>query len=452
MRPLGFILLLLLTYACADESQETEKVINYTASQYIAALDELSDDKYPDNPDIEIRHQLDGQFSHHEIVIDKNSNNLYNLHILPNPSNKISDTILLEDVNLLEFIPTFPDYIKEDPYMVKIGLINQEWNRQQVKFLEGQFQIKGSNLESKSIVRVDLARNCLNAYLWEIIAFAKNENGAIRPCYHGWFDFPRELYASLFLQRNKVPFSEHKAYLEDWIDPEQDKINFDLLRTLDNNNTKVLTVENKKLKNLNDAYYPLIGERKKKFKNIINPLVPTSINDFLNDSTLFGTFTPPGFYNTKDPRKTYLSKLGILERVIFNETLSNNTNKDKTFELKFVFSSNFDAAITNMIIGGLDKTKIPSLSIEDAKDGFQMPMGIANHSFYETYDFMQTNHSKENPYYGLLLNENENFMDSHWLGIDGPLLHWDKKKKDMLHVWILSFERHAFVGHYALQL
>ena len=90
MRPLGFILLLLLTYACADESQETEKVINYTASQYIAALDELSDDKYPDNPDIEIRHQLDGQFSHHEIVIDKNSNNLYNLQILPNPSNKIS--------------------------------------------------------------------------------------------------------------------------------------------------------------------------------------------------------------------------------------------------------------------------------------------------------------------------------------------------------------------------
>ena len=65
---------------------------------------------------------------------------------------------------------------------------------------------------------------------------------------------------------------------------------------------------------------------------------------------------------------------------------------------------------------------------------------------------MQTNHSKENPYYGLLINEDENFIDSHWLGIDGQLLHWDKKKKDMLHVWILSFERHAFVGHYTLQL
>ena len=103
-------------------------------------------------------------------------------------------------------------------------------------------------------------------------------------------------------------------------------------------------------------------------------------------------------------------------------------------------------------MGGLKKELIPILNIKEAKDGFQMPMGIANHSFYESYKFMLNNPSKQNPYYALLLNEEEKFIDSHEIGIDGPLLHWDQNNKDLLHVWILSFERHAFVGHYTLQL
>ena len=50
--------------------------------------------------------------------------------------------------------------------------------------------------------------------------------------------------------------------------------------------------------------YPLAGAREKKFKEIIYPQSFKNMRDLQTDSALFATFTPPGFYNKKDPRAT----------------------------------------------------------------------------------------------------------------------------------------------------
>ena len=76
-----------------------------------------------------------------------------------------------------------------------------------------------------------------------------------------------------------------------------------------------------------------------------------------------------------------------------------------------------------------------------------MPMGISNHSFYESYAEMKKNSALENPFYALLVDDKANFVDSHRIGIDGPLFYFDQITKK-LHLFILSFERHSFVGHY----
>ena len=81
-----------------------------------------------------------------------------------------------------------------------------------------------------------------------------------------------------------------------------------------------------------------------------------------------------------------------------------------------------------------------------------MPMGIGNHSFYTNYSKIDTSNSLESPFYSFLLDQNNNWLDSHTIGIDGPLLHFDDKNPNLLHVWILSFERHCFVGHYIVDL
>jgi len=51
-----------------------------------------------------------------------------------------------------------------------------------------------------------------------------------------------------------------------------------------------------------------------------------------------------------------------------------------------------------------------------------------------------------------LTDEKGEFLDSHFVGIDGPLIHKDSKNQNILHVWLLSYERHALVGHYTIKL
>jgi hypothetical protein len=79
-------------------------------------------------------------------------------------------------------------------------------------------------------------------------------------------------------------------------------------------------------------------------------------------------------------------------------------------------------------------------------------MGLGNHPFYEDCKAHDECCSKRNPYFGVLLDSQGNWLDSHKIGIDGPLLHIDDKNENILHVWLLSFERHALVGHYEIYL
>lgn len=338
-------------------------------------------------------------------------------------------------------MPTIPSYIKSDDYLSLVCVINQEWNRQQVKLFEDKYSFQGVGLESQVTKRVDLARNCLNSYLWEVISYA-DSNGKLQPVYHGWFDFPKSLYAELFEERNGVPFEKYSEFLVDWKDVESEELNLSYLREV-KETTEVL------FRAKNDLLYPLIGERGKKHKNIIYPRNVSVIQDFLNDSTQFGTFSPPGFYNTKDPRQTRLSLLSKLIQVDNSVVVSKNTKADTCIELNLTYD-NGEGVKTSLVIGGISIDDIPVLEEVNAHKGYQMPMGVANHSFYETYDQNQYNKVETNPYYGFLLDEEGHWLDSHLIGIDGPLLHFDAEGK--LHFWILSFERHAFVGHYVLEI
>ena len=227
------------------------------------------------------------------------------------------------------------------------------------------------------------------------------------------------------------------------MDPENKTLDLKQLRTVQSE--KEISFKNK-----NEYYFPIQGERKKKAINIIVPKVHTSINNFLNDSTQFATFSPPGFYNTADPRTTELGRLNNPFKIIYAETESKNTSNSAGFELTVFYNDTIKNRKTALVIGGLNKQNIPTLTIEEVNKAFQMPMGISNHSFYESYEKMVATPSKENPYYAFLFNSNNQWIDSHKVGIDGPVLHFDHQGN--LHLWVLAFERHAFVGHYVLNL
>ena len=126
-------------------------------------------------------------------------------------------------------------------------------------------------------------------------------------------------------------------------------------------------------------------------------------------------------------------------------------NQKYTIELKLVFSRE-NGEETQFIFGGMDFSKLPKLTTEECNSGNPYPMGIGNHPFYEDCESHEKLCSLDNPYFGVLLNKDGNWLDSHKIGIDGPLLHLDKENPNVIHVWLLSFERHALVGHYEINL
>jgi hypothetical protein len=431
-----------LIMSCSSETPpdqlkpEVVDVVSHTA-----VLSELSDAEYPDNPDVMVRHEKYVSSVMESIEFVENGDKF---DLLIYPTNDGDDTVRMNGIAMMEFMPTIPHCAKDDEYMSLISVVNQEWNRNQVKWdgdVLSAVMPNVSTVNGEKITRIDLARNCLNSYLWELFFYADVE-GKNKVFYHGWFDFPPSLYKSLFKKRNGRDFEGYAKYMEDWKDPENKPLNLAKIRTVVSSNSEV------KFESLNGVMYPLKGERKKKNIEIIYPVNYTKMSDFHTDSALFATFSVPGFYNRKEPRTTELGRFYKLADVTLNK---GNCDRDVITEINMRFERK-NGEITQFVFAGIDLSALPRLSEAEANSGNQYSMGIGNHPFYEDALSHEELSSKTNHYFGLLLDKDGNWLDSHTIGIDGPLLHLDKNDPNLLHVWLLSFERHALVGHYTIQL
>lgn len=411
--------------SCSGEGEKLPQRITF-------AIEELDDNAYPDNPDIGFRHSLySTDFFDAGTLIEKNGKYVFVFQLTD------GDSITIEKLDLMQFIPETPDHLKKDPYLNKLALINQEWNRNQVKLLPGEFQCGNAK-----IVRVDLARNCLNSYLWEVILY-KDDSGKTLPFAHGWFNFPKKKYRELFNERNPDQFDALKGHLAKWHDIESRFVNKSLLRNFVDEWNITYT-------DLSDSMYPLRAAREKKRKEIMWPEQFETMRDLQSDSTVFATFSSPGFYNKKDPRSTELGRFKHLSGLhVYNTTSIQNGTA--LIEIEFNFDDPETDRMTRLFIGGLKKEDFPSLSVADANKGWKNSMGFGNHSFYESLKDFNHYTTAESDYYAYLTDGNGSWIDSHKVGIDGPIIHVDDQDPSVIHIWLLSFERHALIGHYTIQ-
>jgi hypothetical protein len=404
------------------------------------ALKSFTNQEYPEDP--EDRSRIFGNYSHRTLGISHLGDTRFRFIVQPGSDH--ATTIELVDVDLALMVAAVPPRVKADLDLTKVGLIDREWNRQQVRFRRDSSSVRvhqgGDGFEYRVLSRVDLARNCLNAGLWELLLFTV-EDGEDRVYEHVWFTFPLGLYKNPFQQVNGLSYWDHWWSLEHWVDPSGTPIRLDRLRRVE----REWTV--KAVARWDES--PLWrGEQLMKRKNILAPPVYT-YRDWYAQPIQFASFIPPGRYSVKHPRDTQLHYLAEFTGAVLRQVRT-PTETQLRYEIELGFRDSRTGERTRLIVGGLDLNKLPVISPDRYDLGWQVPLGIGNPSFFESYEELLANSLLQRPFYGFHLDAQDRWLDHHAVGVDGPLLHWDADDPSTLHLYLLSYERHALLNHFVI--
>ncbi|SCA63517.1 Uncharacterized protein SCG7086_AU_00080 [Chlamydiales bacterium SCGC AG-110-P3] len=356
-------------------------------------------------------------------------------------------TVTFHDVDLALLIPRQPTWTKGDADLEVIAFVDREWNRQQVRWDADSPQITvegGDGFERNNLLTAELARNCLNAGLWEVM-FTTKEHGRKALYYQGWFQFPMGHYKQLFEELNDVSYWKHWHRLEHWFNPQGAHMDLAKLRTV---------VDERVVAGGTDAEEHLIvaGEQIRK-RRTLDAKEVRCWSDFCSKrkGVRFATFRPPGRYSVSHPWSNELERIEKFDRAIVR-TVKPPVGDRNLLEIELVFRNGVTDEVNRFIVSGVDVDALPMLSVSEYNKGLYMPMGIAIPPFYQDYSDLQKQPPHERPYFSMLLDSEDRWINHHDVAIDGPVLHRDESNPNRLHLHLLSYERHSLVGHYTIDL
>ena len=115
----NYIVIAILVGGILPSCGEKSSADNGTETTELAAdITQLTDEQYPDNNDIESRSELWNTYEHAKVDVVRNGGKDFTLVFLP--TNAKSDTIFIEHINLLAWIPTIPSHAAKDEYLKHI--------------------------------------------------------------------------------------------------------------------------------------------------------------------------------------------------------------------------------------------------------------------------------------------------------------------------------------------
>jgi uncharacterized membrane protein YdjX (TVP38/TMEM64 family) len=355
--------------------------------------------------------------------------------------------VVFRNVDVSLMTPGLPEWTKTDDALVRIALTDRQWNRQQVSFGgPGSPHVEvtgGDGWEKENLHSAALAKNCLNAGLWEVLLFTK-EKGDKALYYQGWFTFPLGHYKDVFEHNTSLPYWKHWYYLEHWFDPAGTRVPMDKLRK---------TVREREVKATFDKDERVIaaGEQVRKRRTTVGRNIVTWGHFYDGRRVRFASFIPPGRYSLAHPWKNEYRRLDRFDRAFFREIRSPAI--DRTLhELELVFSSTKREGKSRFLVSGFDLAALPRLSVKDYPKGLYMPMGIGVPPFFQSCEELEKSPPHRSPYVSVLLDEQDRWVDHHRFAIDGPVLHRDNQDPGLLHVYLLSYERHSLIAHVVVRL
>lgn len=338
--------------------------------------------------------------------------------------------------------PNLPEWTKKDDALQRIALTDRQWNRQQVRFDATSPNIEvtgGDGYEKEHLFSAELAKNCLNAGMWEVLLFLKEGSGKTM-YYQGWFTFPLGQYKALWEQGTGLPYWRHWYYLEHWADPAGTVVPMAKLR-------RVTTEWEAPTKfDLSERVFSAGEQTRKRCTTMARNVVRWS--DIYDGHPIrFAAFIPPGRYSVNHPRDTQYWRMAHFQKTILRTIVSPAADSSLQ-ELELVFTSSKDNDVCRFIVSGFDLKSLPQLAQADYPKGLYMPMGIGVPPFNQSYDELQKKDPRKTPYASVLLDGQGRWIDHHSVGVDGPVLYRDDKDPEILHVLLLSYERNSLVGHF----
>ncbi len=409
-------------------------------TEMLIPITELTNFNYPENP--ADRSVYFGQYSGRSLNLRQIDSTHFDFEFKPQDSRTAQ--IIFKNIDVSLMTPNLPAWTRSDSGLERIALIDRQWNRQQISFEANSASIEvigGDGFEKENLFSAEIAKNCLNAGLWEVLLFTQ-ESGKKTLYYQGWFNFPLGHYKNLFELNTEISYLRYWHRLEHWQDPAGTNIDISKLRS-------VLS-ENKIKASYNPSEARLYeGEQARKSKITLTPQLHTW-GDLIEGrkNIKFASFIPPGRYSINHPLGNKYDKLSSFEGAVFRTIKSPAHDKNlNEIELQFLDTNK---KLSRLFISGFDLAEIPALAIHDYPKGVLMPMGIGIPPFFQSYTALLQNPPHTSPFFSFHLDENNNWLNHHEVAIDGSVLHRDDINSNLLHVYLLSYEREIIIAHYIL--
>lgn len=415
-----------------------------TRAETLVAVREMDAFEYPEDPaDRSVHHS---QYNGRRLRLVRKEGARFDFVFEPTADGVARITV--RDVDASLFVPRPPAGLAGQPGLTRIALVDREWNRQQAYFDLPHDRVSvdgGDGFEDRRLVSVSMAKNCLNAGLWELLLFADAPGGK-QLYYQGWFTFPLGHYKRVWEENTGLSYWDDLWWwrMEHWLDPAGTVVELGALRTVVNEASVDVTRDL-------DAPVVFAGEQARKRRTTVAPNVVT-YGDVLerHASIRFGTFLPPGRYDNRRPWTNQYPRMAKLAGATLRKVRRGDSARELD-EVELRFEAEGDGGVSRFFVGGIDLAALPTLDDADYPRGLYMPMGIGVPPFFQTYDELERSPAHESPYYCFWLDAEDRWIDHHSAAVDGPVLHRDAARPDVVKLRLLSYERHMIVGEFALE-
>lgn len=360
--------------------------------------------------------------------------------------------LMLQEIDLSLMMPTVPTTAQGSGALTQWFLTEREFNRQRVMFKPGSPHIhlpNGLGTYAAEDISIGLTNNCLGAGYWELAVYGHKETGKEK-IYQGYFTFSRRAYAGLIAQMNPTSYWQQARTMEAWP-------GFKFLSGLAFDLSVLRTVQSEQNVPVQDLKSePILATKEQVDKADLVVYGDGTANKIrtwaeLRQSTLqFQSFVKPGIYDPSRLWDSDYSQLAEVTQATARQVVSPLVDQPLT-ELQLDFA-NTDGELRQFIVSGIDLAQVPQLESENYAEGIYMPLGFGT-PFTQDYAELEENRPEESPFFSVLLDGENQVIDYRkGIGLNGLVLHRDADNGNLLHVYLMSYERITLIGHYIVDL